>query len=193
MSVPNRRGKSARATAAAEAALATDPPSDGDLPLSSVRVQASRWEADLYDYLTSHLGNEGEIVSEYDALARDTTLPAFSYLAGWILEDERRHHRVFADLARSIRAMAELGDPNGPIPTLHGLSAERERILATTEKFLRVEREDARELRRLRRRLRHVEKTSLLPFVVRLMQDDTRKHIRILKFLRAKVRHGPRK
>jgi hypothetical protein len=164
---------------------------DGPREMSSSRVQASRWEADLHDYLTSHLTNEADIASEYGELAQDTTFPAFAYLAAWILEDERRHHRVFADLARSIRAMAELDRAEDAIPSLHGPAAERERIVASTNRFLNIEREDARELRQLRRRLRHIEKTSLLPFLVRLMQDDTRKHIRILKFVRSHARKLP--
>src|SRR5207249_723326 len=106
------------------------------------------------------------------------------YLASWILEDEKRHHQTFADLASSIRQMVELSSEEGPIPNLHGLASDRDRVLATTERFLAVEREDGEELKRLAKQLKDVRDTTLWGLLVQLMQDDTEKHIRILEFIR---------
>ena len=60
-----------------------------------------------------------------------------SLSGGLILADERRHHQIFNDLAESIRQMAELRGDDEPIPSLHGLRADRERIMATTERYSR--------------------------------------------------------
>ena len=148
---------------------------------------ASVWEQELYDYVAGHVENEHEIVESYRDLAEGDTSPAFRYLAKMILDDEVRHHQLFADLAESIRQMAELRSDDDPIPDLHGLAADSERVLATTERFLKIEREDAAALRALGRRLKDVEHTTLWGLLVRLMIDDTEKHIRILRFIRSSM------
>jgi hypothetical protein len=57
-----------------------------------------------------------------------------------------------------------------------------------TEKLLAFEREDERELRRLRRELRKEHGSPLLPLLVNLMIRDTEKHIDILRFIRSRAR-----
>jgi hypothetical protein len=52
-------------------------------------------------------------------------------------------------LSESIRQLAELRSDDEPIPSLRGLKADRERIMATTDRLLEVERADAKDLKRL--------------------------------------------
>ena len=80
--------------------------------------------------------------------------------------------------------MAELRLDDEPIPSLQGLKADRERIMATTEQLLEAERADARELKRLAKKLKDVRETTLWALLLELMQDDTSKHIKILEFIR---------
>ena len=69
-------------------------------------VGTREWEQDVYEHIANHGQIEGEILDEYASLADDETIsPAFSYLAGIILEDEVRHHRVFEELAETMRQM----------------------------------------------------------------------------------------
>ncbi len=146
---------------------------------------ASVWEQELYDHVSGHVSSEGAILDEYQRLAEDPAgSAAFRYLAGLILADERRHHRLFNDLAESIRQMAEMRVEDEPIPSLRGLDADRERIMAVTERLLDVERADSKELKRLAKSLHDVRETTLWGLVVELMQDDTAKHIKILQFIR---------
>lgn len=146
---------------------------------------ASVWEQEIYDYVSNHVAVEGEILDEYQQLAEDPSgSAAFRYLAGLILADERRHHQLFNDLATSIRQMAELRLDDEPIPSLRGLRADRERIMATTERLLEVERADARELKQFAKKLKDLKDTTLWVLLLELMQDDTAKHIKILKFIR---------
>ena len=148
-------------------------------------IGASVWEQDLFDYVSDHVETEGAILGEYQRLADDPSAsPAFRYLANLILDDERRHHRIFEDLAESIRQMAEMRYEDDPIPTLHGLRPDRERIKAVTERLLAVERADAKELKQFEKRLHEVKDTTLWALLVELMQADTAKHIRILSFIR---------
>jgi hypothetical protein len=146
---------------------------------------ASAWEQDIYDYLSGHVATEGAILNEYRQLAEDPSVSsAFRYVAGLIMEDERRHHQIFNDLAESIKQLAEVRLDDEPIPSLHGLKADRERIMATTERQLETERADAKELKRLAKKVRDFRETTLWGLLIELMQDDTAKHIKILEFIR---------
>lgn len=156
--------------------------------MSTRIVGASVWEQALYDHVYGHIEAEQAIVHEYAHLAESARSEALRYLAGLILEDERRHHRSFVELAQSIKAFAELGGEARPIPPLRGLRDEGPDALALTEKFIGIEEDDLAELRRIERDLEEVRDTSLWALVVQLMMDDTRKHLRILRFVRDRLR-----
>jgi hypothetical protein len=146
---------------------------------------ASVWEQEMYDYVSDHVATEGAMLEEYRRLAEDQSgSPAFRYLANLILADERRHHQLFNDLAESIRQFSELRLEDEPIPSLRGLRADRERIMAATEQLLEAELADAKELKRLSKKLKDVRTTTLWGLLVELMQDDTAKHVKILSFIR---------
>ena len=57
-------------------------------------------------------------------------------------------------------------------------------LLAETRRLLAFEKSDAKELRQLRKVLRHTPRSSLQPLLVDLMLHDTAKHISILEFIR---------
>lgn len=157
--------------------------------MSTRLIGASVWEQQLYDHLTSHVATEGAILDEYLKLAEDDQgSPAFRYLARLILDDERRHHQTFNDLAEAIRQMSELRDDDEPIPSLRGLRKDRDRILEATERLLDEERADGKKLKELVKELKDVRDTTLWSLIVELMQDDTNKHIKILKFIRDRAK-----
>jgi len=152
---------------------------------TSYIVGASVWEQELYDYVCSHGAREGAMLAEYQQIAEDeTTSPAFRYLAQMILADERRHHALFDDLATTIRQTAEFRDEGMPIPSLAGLRRDRDRIADITERLLKSERDDSRTLDDLRKKLKDVRDTTLWDLLVEIMQHDTDKHIKILRFVR---------
>jgi hypothetical protein len=152
----------------------------------STRIaSASLWEQEMYDHVVGHIATEGAILDEYQRLSEDPSgSPAFRYLAALILADERRHHQLFNDLSESIRQLAELRTDDEPIASLRGLKADRERIMATTDRLLEVERADAKDLKRLAKDMKDVRETTLWGLLLELMQDDTAKHIKILQFIR---------
>lgn len=130
-------------------------------------VGASVWEQELYDHVCGHVVEEGAILGEYQRL-----------------EDERRHHATFNDLAEAIKQMGELRLEDAPIPSLHGLRGDRDRITETTERLLKAERDDAKKLNTLAEKLEDVKETTLWGLLIELIQHDTEKHIMILKFIR---------
>ena len=118
--------------------------------MSTLIAGASVWEQEFFDHVSGNIATEGAILDEYQRLAEDPGgSAAFRYLAGLILADERRHHQLFNDLAESIRKFAALEPGEEPIPSLQGLKTDRARIMETTERLLKVERADAKELKLL--------------------------------------------
>jgi rubrerythrin len=161
--------------------------------MSTDIIGASVWEQELFDHFRSHIDNEEALIAAYGELAESTTVPGFGYLAKLILADEQRHHELFSALAETIRAEAEFRfheSPVPPMPVAHLPDDGRERIVALTDRFLAIERQDARDLERLAKMLEPVKDTTLWHLLVKLMQADSDKHIRILRFIRDHARHG---
>ncbi|HVC26259.1 MAG TPA: hypothetical protein VND23_10920 [Acidimicrobiales bacterium] len=152
-------------------------------------VGASTWEQEVYDQIRSHIDAEAGFVDSYGALADDVESPDISYLAKLIMEDEQRHHRVFEELASSMRAEVELRSPSEGVPDVSIVRKNSSELLERTEKLLALEREDLRSLKHLRRSLQPVEETTLWVLLVETMELDTRKHIAILRHIR-KIARG---
>ena len=150
------------------------------------------WEDDVYEHVSSHGRVEGEILGEYERLANDEDMsPAFRYLARLILDDETRHHRIFDDLATTMGVLRDHRGEEPPIPSLTGFHADRNRITRVTERLLRVEREDLRELKEFSKELKELRNVTLWAFLIELMIDDTKKHIKILEFIRDRADDQP--
>ena len=151
---------------------------------TSARIGGTAWEQALYEHLTSHVDSESELLTDYQQAADQSHSAAFQYLVSLIVEEEARHHRTFADLAATLRTEVDRRPEAFAIPPLGHWGFERENILALTEGLLVQEQQDAEELRLLARELEGVKDTTMWHLLVELMQDDTRKHIRILEFVK---------
>jgi hypothetical protein len=145
---------------------------------------ASPWELDLWTHLTSHVEAERGLLEAYSAVAEQSSSKAFSYLVQLLIEDEIRHHRLFSELARSLKMQAELSREDPIIPDMDFVRGDRDAVLDATKRLIASEEQDAQELKRLQRELRVVKDTSLWSLLVDLMQRDTQKHIAILRFVR---------
>ena len=149
---------------------------------------ASAWELDLWNHLTSHVEAERGLLDEYSTVAEQSRSKAFRYLVKLLIEDEIRHHRIFTELAESLKAEAEMSGGEPIIPDMDFVQGDRAAVLAATKKLIESEEQDAHELQRLQRELRDVKDTTLWSLLVDLMQRDTQKHIAILHFVRKNAR-----
>ena len=143
----------------------------------------------MYDHLTSHVENEQDLLVTYQQAASFSGSPAFRYLAALIVEDELRHHRMFGELAESLRSDAKLRPENPRIPRLDQWGDDRKRVVGLAEELIVQEERDADELHRLAKELRDVKDTTMWQLLVRLMEMDTAKHIEILNFVRKHAKH----
>jgi len=147
-------------------------------------VGASPWEQELYAHLTTHEDTERELLVEYQQAANDSDSAAFRFLASLIVEDEIRHHRIFRDLASSLRTDAEFRPEEPAIPRLDHWGRDPRRVQELAERLYEHEQEDAKMLRRLHDSVDDLKDTTLWVLLIKLMEMDTAKHREILDFVR---------
>lgn len=151
---------------------------------------ASVWELQMFQHLTGHTRREGAMLADYAELAATTESNALRYVINMLLEDERRHHRYFDELAMSLKSEAEFSEDEPVVPRLDLDRADPVELHDVTNRLLENEKADAKELRRLRKELHDVKDTTLWGLLVDVMLRDTEKHMEILEFIR---RHAPSK
>jgi len=111
-------------------------------------------------------------------------------VARLIVEDEHRHHRLLAAVANSIAWGLTAGRPADSVPEILDLSHDAE-LSELTKDLLRRERQDRKELRKLRSALRPYRKTTLWALLMEIMALDTKKHIHMLEFIAHQARRRP--
>ena len=140
-------------------------------------------ERELLAILSTHGEREGAALASYARLVEQSEDNGIRYLGRLILEDEERHHRIIDEMLNSVRSFVEELEIEPRAPTTVGQVSDE--LLAETKRLLAFEKHDLAELRRLRKDLKRTTAYRLLALLVDLMIQDTRKHIEILKFIRA--------
>jgi transposase len=140
-------------------------------------------EARALQTLRTHDERETAILGSYRRLVDESSDEGVQYLGRLIIEDEERHHELINEMANRIDSwiQGKRVEPSTPV-----LSPQVDReLLEVTRRLIALERQDAKELRLLQKELRYAPATSLLPLLVKLMLQDTARHIEILGFIRA--------
>lgn len=140
------------------------------------------WAQRIIDRLQEHMDSEREALTRYGELAEKAPDGHVRFLMQLILEDEVRHHKLFAEMSENLRREM---DQRGPaeLPELRH-SMDTDTLRAETKALLALEREDLKELKDLRREIVKVADTSWWSALIDVMDADNRKHIAILKFVR---------
>jgi hypothetical protein len=157
-------------------------PADEASPTNTVGWSVG--ETELFAHLSGHAKREGVMLDEYVRAAAATQSKALAYLIEILMEDERRHHRWFAELASSLEADASFSGTEPAVPRMDFHRADRVAVRDVTARLLEHEKADEKELDRLQRELRDVSGTTLWGLLVELMQRDTDKHIAVLTFVK---------
>jgi rubrerythrin len=152
-----------------------------------VGPQPSLSERELLELLESHADHETEALHAYEELAGGSPDEHVRYVASLLLDDERRHHQLLAEMVNRVRSDAEWRPLEPSVPYL-GVSHDRAGLLDITAQLMDTERDDLRRVRVLKRRLRRERYQSLLSLGADILEFDTRKHLHILAFLRAAAR-----
>jgi hypothetical protein len=148
------------------------------------RRLSPEWWAEISHEFQAHVREEAQFLHAYRELADGIADEGVRLLIELIVDDEERHHALMARIAAAARG--DLGEDALSAPDLS--ADELDRLLPPTEQFLEAEREDRRRLQELARTLRPLQDENLWPLLVELMEMDTRKHVRILEYLRHHMR-----
>lgn len=151
---------------------------------------ASVFEQEAFDALVAHERDEEEVISAYEAFARETESDVVRFLIELIVEDERRHHKMLEQLANTIRAQSTFEETGPRVPYLDVHRRRDRTLLETTKRFLEVERKDRSHLKDLAKTV-EASGGEVDAFVVDLLRMDTERHIQILKFVEHLVRRSP--
>ncbi len=140
------------------------------------------YEYAILHTLQNHGAREGAALEAYKRVLEESSASAgVRYLVRLILEDEQRHHQVFAEMANALQSFVEEVSVEPSVPAL---TPRRDpALLDQTRRLLALEKEDAKELGQLRKSLRGAPKSMLHPLLVDLMRHDTAKHIAILEHI----------
>lgn len=152
-------------------------------------VGATEGDQRLFDAFREHEHNEEAVIDAYRDFGHGTDSATVRYLIDLIVEDERKHHRLLIELANTIRAEVTTQERGKRVPYLDVHRSDRA-ILEATGRFLEIERKDRRQFKELVKEVEH-RGSDLDSFLVRLILDDTDRHIRILRFIERMVRRSP--
>ena len=152
---------------------------------SRIPHDLSEYDRMLIEHLGDHVTSEREMIELYDSLAADDH-PYVSFIAQLIGDDEARHHRLFTEWIETIKALAELRDAEDGIPHVDYQPVDLETI-NMVDRLLEFEEKDLSETKKLRHELRAVRTSTLWGILVELVIADTKKHIKLLKFLQARL------
>jgi len=157
---------------------------DGDVqgPAAPYLFEESSWVQRLFTHLTDHVRIERGLLEAYAEAAEALESKAFTYLVRLLIEDEQRHHRLFAEMAASLKSEAEIQPGEPVIPRMDFDRVAPVALREATNRLLENEKKDREELKQLRRELRSFEDRTLWALLVELMQRDTDKHIAMISF-----------
>ena len=148
------------------------------------RRDTNEWWVRITHAFEAHVREETLFLQAYEELCQSVEDPGTRFLIDLILEDERRHHDLFRELADAARSLEPgKGGLVAPDPS----PEEARRILEPTQRFLEAELEDRRHLRELAKELDGTA-DSLWRLLIELMDLDTRKHVAILEHLEQRLR-----
>ena len=153
------------------------------------RKLSTRYQAEvegLLNQLEAHEVLEREFLDDYRRAAETSEDRGVRFLMGLITQDEERHHRLVAAMAEDVRRSLNWSEGEQPLPRVEASPASAPELLSQTERFLKIERDNLDDLKDLKHIVRDLN-SGLLELIVEGMEDDTRKHVEILKYIRKRL------
>ena len=149
----------------------------------------------LMNEFQSHASQEECWLSGYREIATETSDPQIRFLLGLIVADEERHHELTARMISKLKDELAWTRSTGLAPRSGERGEKAKRLRASVGNFLAAERKAIKEYERLKKESRGLYR-NVFALLYETMIHDSHKHVRILNFLRAKLkdtRHVARK
>ena len=139
----------------------------------------------LSRYLQHHIDAEQSALDAYENIVADRDDDMISYLIQTILRDEARHHELFREILNSLESKMRWEDVEPLLPPVPRVVADREALLATTDRLIGFEQDDLKDLKQLRKSWTKAKgDLAVWAVLIESAEFDTQKHIRMLKRLR---------
>lgn len=142
------------------------------------------WVEKLYDHVNQHVQAEQGLLEGYIEATEGTESDALAYLVGLIVEDEKRHHRMFSEFAASLQHGLNWTKSGNEVPAMDFYKVDPVRIKELTDQLLENEESDLAALKHLHKMVKEAKDVTLWDLIVQIMQRDTEKHISILTFIK---------
>ncbi|MGH7770549.1 MAG: hypothetical protein ACREQP_24110 [Candidatus Binatia bacterium] len=143
----------------------------------------------LLNEFESHETQEREFLRQYKEIAGDVRQPLIKFLLQLIISDEEKHHAVTHAMVATLKGDLNWTKPEDAIRGLYDLDGKKKELLAGTEQFIRTEKQGIQECKTLAKVSRRYYK-GLFALLMGCMVHDSKKHVRILEFLRDRLREA---
>ena len=137
----------------------------------------------------THETHEAVFVRRYREIFQTMHNPLVKFLVELILADEEKHHKVLESMTSTLKGALTWTRFENAIEGLCNLGQQKDEILNVTEEFIRAERKEIVEYRKLMRPSKRYYQ-GLFTLFLAAMIHDSEKHIEILEFLRQKLKEA---
>ena len=143
----------------------------------------------LTNEFEAHEGHEGVFLVQYKELVKQTANPLIKFLLQLIVSDEEKHHAVSHAMLSTLKGDLNWTKPPDSLRGLYDIGAEKAKLLAVTEGFIEVERNGIKEYKKLIKESKGYYH-DLFVLLFQSMVHDSEKHIKILEFLRQRLKEA---
>ena len=141
----------------------------------------------LMEEFETHETHEAVYVRRYREIFQRMRNPLVKFLVELILADEEKHHTVLESMTSTLKGALTWTRFENAVAGLSNLGQQKDEILSVTEEFIRAERKEIVEYRKLMRASKKYYQ-GLFTLFLAAMIHDSEKHIEILEFLREKLK-----
>ncbi len=164
----------------------TNPFADAFRPLVSLSGDKRSEIEQLLSRIEADEATEAQGMETYKRAAEASRDGGVRFLMNLIMEDEERHSRLLQAMAHDIRHSLDWSQDRAELPSIHPSAEDAAELQRQADRFIEVENENLKDLKGLRHAVKDLEE-GMLDLVISTMEDDTRKHIEILQFVRKRV------
>jgi bacterioferritin (cytochrome b1) len=137
----------------------------------------------LLNEFEAHEGEEEKILKQYRQVAAETQNPLVKTLLQLIISDEEKHRAILHSMLSTLRGDLDWTHPEDAITGIYEIGAAKEKLIALTEAFIRLEKEGQKECNELVAESKRYHQ-GVFTLLLRCMMNDSEKHIEILEFLK---------
>ena len=158
----------------------------GSKSVGVISDETSQIERLMRDF-ESHETHEAVFVRRYREIFQRMQNPLVKFLIELILADEEKHHKVLESMTSTLKGSLTWTRFETAIEGLYNLGQQKEEILNVTEEFIRAEKKEIVEYRKLMRASKRYYQ-GLFTLFLAAMFHDSEKHVEILEFLQKKLK-----